>query len=167
MNEITLDDGFYNPYPKMTFSSKNEANTFWKVMFECDGGVMSLALSSFEQFDKTPKTSFTKHENAFYMLYPGLKRQVTFGLGKGAYKKYKVLKYTADFYDDKNNIIYEIDGDSHNWELQKLKDEKRDLILEIEYGIKTVRFSNHDVEKMVLKRIREVGLIEQLFHESA
>lgn len=167
MNEITLDDGFYNPYPKMTFYTEEEAKVFWKLMFECEGGTMSLALELFNGLDKTPKTSFTKHENAFSMLYPHLERQVTFGLGKGAYKKYKVLKYTADFYSSQNNIIYEIDGANHNRELQSLKDEKRDLILELKYGIKTIRFSNHEVEKMVLKRIREVNLVEKLSIESA
>lgn len=163
MEEITLDDGYFNPYPKMKFSTKEEAKTFWRIMFDCEGGMMELTFSLFGFLGNKPKTSFTKHENAFYLIYPYLERQVTFGLGKGAYKKYGVLKYTADFYDRKNNVVYEIDGDGHNWELQKLKDKKRDLILELEFGIKTIRFSNYDVEKMMLKRIREVGLVEQFF----
>ena len=166
MDEITLDDGFFNPYPKMKFRSKEEASTFWKVMFECEGGIWSLGVLFWDCLDKTPTTSFTKHENAFHMLYPQLERQVAFGLGKGAYKKYGVLKYTADFYDRKNNVIYEIDGNSHNWKLQQLKDEKRDLIFLIEFGIRTIRFSNHDIEKMILKRIREVDLVGKIYFES-
>lgn len=86
---------------------------------------------------------------------------MVFGLGKGAYTKYGVLKYTADFYWEEENKIYEIDGNSHKTELQKIKDKKRDLILELEFGIKTVRYTNKQVEQMLLERIRENKVVER------
>lgn len=81
-------------------------------------------------------------------------------------KKYGVLKYTADFYSEERNIVYEVDGSSHKTELQKLKDEKRDLILELEFGIKTVRFTNKQVEKMLLERIRTNKVVERIAEQS-
>ncbi|WP_126498228.1 DUF559 domain-containing protein [Staphylococcus simulans] len=92
---------------------------------------------------------------------PFLSSQIVFGLGKGAYKKYGVLKYTADFFWEEENKIYEIDGDNHKTELQKLKDKKRDLIFELEFGIKTIRYTNKQVEEMLLERIRENKVVER------
>ncbi|WP_447556972.1 DUF559 domain-containing protein [Staphylococcus epidermidis] len=58
--------------------------------------------------------------------------------------------------------MYEIDGSSHKTKLQKLKDEKRDLILELEFGIKTYRFSNRKVEQMLIDRIRNNKVVERI-----
>lgn len=102
----------------------------------------------------------TLHENIFAYLFPNLERQKVFGLGKGGYKKYGVKKYTADFYDKEDNSIWEVDGNSHNSEVQKLKDENRDLILKIEFDIETYRVTNKEVEEILLKKIRRSKVVD-------
>lgn len=53
----------------------------------------------------------------------------------------------------KNEIIYEIDGTSHNTELQKIKDKIRDYFFWHELGIKTIRLTNNAVEKIAWERL--------------
>ena len=153
-NEIILSDYLTHD----DFLSHEELELFSSFMFEANPrkieGFEDIFNGVFGDRLTKPIWQNTKHENVFSELFPFLKSQVVFGLGKGAYKKYGVLKYTADFYSEERNIVYEVDGSSHKTELQKLKDEKRDLILELEFGIKTVRFTNKQVEKMLLERIR-------------
>lgn len=103
-----------------------------------------------------PMVSHGLYEELFHILYPSLKAQVVFGTGKGGYAKYGLKKFTADFYDEDTRTIYEIDGPEHDYGLHKLKDKRRDLVAEIAFGIKTVRFSNQEVVDMVRKRIKEV-----------
>lgn len=43
----------------------------------------------------------TKHEIMFASMNPHLKRQVTFGTGKGGLEKWLTKKFTVDFYDEK------------------------------------------------------------------
>lgn len=147
------------------FLSHEELEIFSFYMYEADPrrlkGFEDIFGSFFGTKKEKPIWQNTKHEKTFRNLYPFLKSQIVFGLGKGAYKKYGVLKYTADFYWEEENKIYEIDGNSHKTELQKLKDKKRDLILELEFGIKTVRYTNEQVEQMLLERIRENKVVER------
>jgi|SRR5690625_900822 len=98
----------------------------------------------------------TLHENMFHMLYPDLTPQVHFGTGKGGLKKYHSKRFTADFYDEENEVIYEIDGSSHKEELQMLKDKIRDYFFWNELGIKTYRITNEEVEQMVIKRLEQL-----------
>jgi hypothetical protein len=105
----------------------------------------------------------TLHENMFARMYPHLKSQVHFGTGKGGYKEYGVKRYTVDFYDEHNRIIYEIDGKNHNLKLNKLKDRIRELFFGLELGITTVRFTNEQVEQMLFDRLvnlREKGVLK-------
>ena len=96
----------------------------------------------------------TLHENIFSYLYPHFKPQVVFGTGKGGHKKYLSKKFTVDFLDEENNIAVEIDGKNHTNELQKSKDRIKEIFLFLEHGIKTIRFTNEDVERMLYKRIQ-------------
>lgn len=98
----------------------------------------------------------TLHENLFSAMFPHLKKQVHFGTDKGGYEKYLSKRYTADFYNETTDEIYEIDGSSHKTELQKLKDNIRDIFFWQELGIKTVRLSNQDVETMVMNRLQKL-----------
>lgn len=156
MNEVTI-------YPYLKFESEREESLFHKIIFDADGGFLSLASELFFGGDKLPKFEYTKHENVFAKMYPGLERQVTFGTGKGGLEKWHTKKYTCDFFDRKNKIIYEIDGDSHKSEYQMLKDKFRDCFFYLEKNIKTVRVTNREVEEMLLERIRKLNLVDEVF----
>ena len=156
MNEVTI-------YPYLKFESEREESLFHKIIFDADGGFLSLASELFFGGDKLPKFEYTKHENVFAKMYPGLERQVTFGTGKGGLEKWHTKKYTCDFFDRKNKIIYEIDGDSHKSEYQRLKDKFRDCFFYLEKNIKTVRVTNREVEEMLLERIRKLNLVDEVF----
>lgn len=156
MNEVTI-------YPYLKFESEREESLFHKIIFDADGGFLSLASELFFGGDKLPKFEYTKHENIFAKMYPGLERQVTFGTGKGGLEKWHTKKYTCDFFDRKNKIIYEIDGDSHKSEYQMLKDKFRDCFFYLEKNIKTVRVTNREVEEMLLERIRKLNLVDEVF----
>ena len=98
----------------------------------------------------------TKHEAIFKMLNPNLEEQVSFGTGEGGYKKYGVKRYIADFYDNDNDLIYEIDGENHSNELQILKDKIRDYFFFYDLNIKTIRLSNKEVEKILKERLQKI-----------
>ena len=96
----------------------------------------------------------TKHEKVFKLLYPDLLEQVSFGTGIGGYEKYTFKRVVVDFYDETNKIAIEIDGNSHKPYLRQLKDKmKENMLLEV-YGIKTIRFTNEEVEELLKKRVR-------------
>jgi len=66
--------------------------------------------------------------------------------------------YVVDFYCPKYKLIIEIDGDNHFTEEGKIYDQVRTATLE-QYGLKVIRFQNHDVMKnmeSVIKRIEEI-----------
>ena len=96
----------------------------------------------------------TTHETLFGMMMPHLKKQVVFGTGKGGFLKYGVKHYVADFYDEENKAIYEIDGNSHRTKFRKSRDSIRDYFFYHELGIKTYRVTNESVERILLKSIR-------------
>lgn len=106
---------------------------------------------------KTMITSYTTHERIFHLMHPSLKQQVVFGTGKNGYNNWGVKKFTLDFYDEDNNIAYEIDGKSHETEIGKMRDEYRDGLLYYLHGIRTIRYSNAEVENMLKRRIKDLG----------
>jgi hypothetical protein len=97
----------------------------------------------------------TFHEWLFSLLFPTLKKQVSFGTGKGGLKKWLCKCYTADFVDEEDKYIFEIDGKSHNYGIHHLKDKLRDIFF-TEKGYKIVRLSNAEVENMLVKRYRRI-----------
>lgn len=110
----------------------------------------------------------TMHERIFHVFYPEFIQQVSFGSGKGGFDKYGFKTITVDFLDEKNNIAYEIDGKNHEQELQKLKDRMKEIFLYQEYGIKTKRITNQNVEEMLLKRLEkleEEGVLDAYFNQ--
>ena len=145
---------------------------FERIKFECRPN-RDIEIGYFDVFDiffgNSPKINInsnfiggvndkrnTLHENMFHALYPYLTPQVHFGTGKGGLEKYLSKRYTADFYSEEGNVIYEIDGSNHKTELQQSKDRLRDLFFEIELGIKTIRLTNKEVEGLVLYRLKKV-----------
>lgn len=96
----------------------------------------------------------TKHEKVFKLLYPNLLEQVSFGTGVGGYEKYTFKRVVVDFYDEKNKLAIEIDGNSHKRYSRQLKDKMKELMLLEVYGIKTIRFTNEEVEELLKKRVR-------------
>lgn len=115
---------------------------------------MATGLSMFGYCE--PQVTNGLYEQFFHILYPDLQQQVVFGTGKGGYKKYGLKKITADFYDSEEKVVYEIDGPEHKYGQHKLTDQRRDLILELAFGITTVRITNGEVEELIKKRIKEV-----------
>lgn len=109
-----------------------------------------------QAFDKYGKFDFTIHENMFASLFPNLKRQVTFGTGKGGMKKWGTKKFTADFYDYESKTVYEIDGKSHSRLVNQLTDEIKKRFLK-EEGISTIRITNQQVEEMFNKETQKWG----------
>lgn len=156
-----MDD--FTIYSHLNFDSKSEEELFHKILFDADGGFSAMLLDMFfNDVKPAPKFEYTKHENVFARMYPGLERQVTFGTGKGGLEKWHTKKFTCDFFDRENRIIYEIDGDSHKNELQTLKDKFRDCFFFLEKNIRTVRITNREVEEMLLERIRKLNLVDEV-----
>lgn len=98
----------------------------------------------------------TLHETIFSMLYPKLKQQVVFGTGKGGLKKYLCRRFVADFYDEERKSVYEVDGKNHGKGTQKHSDKIKDCFFMLEHRIRVVRFTNKQVEEMLLNRLREL-----------
>ena len=61
-------------------------------------------------------------------------------------RQHPVNIYIADFYCHKFKLIIELDGDYHNQEEQKQKDEVRTEVLRLN-GLKIIRFKNEEVEQ--------------------
>jgi hypothetical protein len=98
----------------------------------------------------------TKHEKMFALLCPGMAQQVVFGTGKGGVKKYESKKFTADFYNESIKTVIEIDGPGHRSQKRRYKDLVRTLFFLEVHQIKTVRFTNKQVEEMLERRIKEI-----------
>lgn len=140
--------------------TEKENLIFQYLMFHNDAGGISLLIdwARGKSHKKPMITSYTTHKQIFHLMHPSLKQQVVFGTGKNGYKDWGVKKFTLDFYDEDNNIAYEIDGKSHRTEIGKLRDELRDGLLYHLHGIRTVRYSNAEVENMLKRRIKEIGV---------
>lgn len=140
------------------FQTKEELELFNAVMYKLNprnsGDIYEDVFNAFFNAGcKKPIFNKTLHENIFSVLFPHLEPQVSFGVGKGNYKKYLAKKFVADFYDKDTKTIWEIDGENHKEEVQKLKDQRRDLFFKNTLGIETVRVTNKKVEEILLKRI--------------
>ncbi len=132
----------YNPY--------NTRNTFWLVEEMFGWSKPSNYIGGSNDFKRTT------HENIFSVLYPSLKQQVCFGTGKKGYKKYGSKKFIADFVDIEKKCIYEIDGDNHkNMKIAK-KDFFRDRFFIKELGYKTIRFTNREVENLLMRILKNL-----------
>lgn len=118
--------------------------------------MIGMLLGSASNFSGGCGDLMTTHEKMFHLMLPDLRPQVSFGTGKDGYEKYGFKRVIVDFLDKERNIAYEIDGENHRGKLQSLKDRVKTGFLNIEYDIKTIRFTNEEVEEMLIKRLREI-----------
>ena len=63
----------------------------------------------------------------------------------GVYKQRIIESFIADFYCATARLVIEIDGSQHYTEQGMAYDAERSIIME-RYGIKTIRFSNYEVD---------------------
>ena len=77
-------------------------------------------------------------------------------------RQHPVNIYIADFYCHKFKLIIELDGDYHNQEEQKQKDEVRTEVLGLN-DLKIIRFKNEEVEQDINQVLTTIkNKIEQL-----
>lgn len=160
---------------------KEVIRIFEQIKYECrpdkDVSISETIFNIFFVTEPKQETNFigginddrnTLHENLFQAMWgDSVKPQVHFGTGKGGYEKYLSKRYTADFYDEERNVIYEIDGDNHKSEVQKIKDRIRDYFFLHELGIRTIRITNEMVEEMLLSELErkyKSGEYDELFN---
>ena len=101
--------------------------------------------------------AYTYSEDLFHFMFPQFEQQVVFGTGKGGLEKWGSKKFTADFYDQENKTIYEIDGKSHNSFYRQVSDRLRDAFFKEELGIKTIRLSNGKVSDLYWEEMKKAN----------
>ena len=114
-----------------------------------------------------PSDSFTKAQflrrnetKAEKLLWEKLRNNQLEGLKFR--RQHPVNIYIADFYCHKFKLIIELDGDYHNQEEQKQKDEVRTEVL-ILNGLKIIRFKDEEVEQDINQVLTTIkNKIEQL-----
>ena len=114
-----------------------------------------------------PSDSFTKAQflrrnetKAEKLLWEKLRNNQLEGLKFR--RQHPVNIYIADFYCHKFKLIIELDGDYHNQEEQKQKDEVRTEVLRLN-DLKIVRFKNEEVEQDINQVLTTIkNKIEQL-----
>ena len=114
-----------------------------------------------------PSDSFTKAQflrrnetKAEKLLWEKLRNNQLEGLKFR--RQHPVNIYIADFYCHKFKLIIELDGDYHNQEEQKQKDEVRTEVLGLN-DLKIIRFKNEEVEQDINQVLITIkNKIEQL-----
>ena len=114
-----------------------------------------------------PSDSFTKAQflrrnetKAEKLLWEKLRNNQLEGLKFR--RQHPVNIYIADFYCHKFKLIIELDGDYHNQEEQKHKDEVRTEVLRLN-DLKIIRFKNEEVEQDINQVLTTIkNKIEQL-----
>ena len=114
-----------------------------------------------------PSDSFTKAQflrrnetKAEKLLWEKLRNNQLEGLKFR--RQHPVNLYIADFYCHKFKLIIELDGDYHNQEEQKQKDEVRTEVLRLN-DLKIIRFKNEEVEQDINQVLTTIkNKIEQL-----
>ena len=114
-----------------------------------------------------PSDSFTKAQflrrnetKAEKLLWEKLRNNQLGGLKFR--RQHPVNIYIADFYCHKFKLIIELDGDYHNQEEQKQKDEVRTEVLRLN-DLKIIRFKNEEVEQDINQVLTAIkNKIEQL-----
>ena len=114
-----------------------------------------------------PSDSFTKAQflrrnetKAEKLLWEKLRNNQLEGLKFR--RQHPVNIYIADFYCHKFKLIIELDGDYHDQEEQKQKDEVRTEVLRLN-DLKIIRFKNEEVEQDINQVLTTIkNKIEQL-----
>ena len=70
-------------------------------------------------------------------------------------RQHPIDKFIVDFYCHELNLVIELDGDVHDLEEVKERDEGREEMLK-EYGLKVLRFKNDDVFERLNWVMREI-----------
>ena len=82
-----------------------------------------------------------------------------------AFNRQKPLgNYIVDFYCRKTNLVIEVDGGSHDYEIAVVEDGKRQQILE-ELGVSFLRFSDWEVKNAMAFVLGEIGYFLDDFDE--
>lgn len=87
----------------------------------------------------------TWHELMFARWFPELQQQVTFGTGKGGRAAWGAPSFTADFFDEEERVVWEIDGPSHRGAIRQDRDTRKDRFFE-SVGITVKRLPNSAIE---------------------
>ena len=66
-----------------------------------------------------------------------------------------IENYIVDFYIPTAKTVIELDGTQHEAREHKKADEERDAVL-AEYGIKVLRYSNHDINHSFAMVIQDI-----------
>ena len=106
-------------------------------------------------FDKA-KTLRLNMTDAEKLLWEKLRNKLILGLRFRA--QHPIDRFIADFYCHKVKLVIELDGGVHIAEEQKLYDNGRTAEME-EYGIKVIRFTNHEIFKDLANVIIEIEKI--------
>lgn len=148
--EIVLQ-GFDTVFYYCKYKDVGAIDVIFSGMFS---GIFGFKVSNFKGGCGQARTT---HENMMALLYPEAEQQVVFGTGKCGHKRWLSKKFTVDFFDRKNNFVIEVDGFSHQSELAKIKDRLRYAFFQ-SIGIKTARFTNKEVEEMMLRHLKKMFL---------
>ena len=70
-------------------------------------------------------------------------------------RQHAILKFVADFYCHEYKLVVEIDGEIHNTEEIKVRDENRTAELE-RYGLKVIRFTNSEILNETLDVLKKI-----------
>jgi very-short-patch-repair endonuclease len=76
-------------------------------------------------------------------------------MGYDFHRQKPLLKYIADFFCSELNLVIEIDGDSHQNEIQQLKDEAKEYDLS-KYNITVLRFFESEVRRDIDNVLRTI-----------
>ena len=83
------------------------------------------------------------------------KSNVRFGTGQRGYEKYKCIFFEADFYSKEHNLVVELDGTSHNMDVVKERDLRKNKFFK-DKNIRMLRFDicNNFKSKKILESIK-------------
>ncbi len=147
--DLTANDGFMGKLATdFGRAYVTDIITVWKVQYA------SFVMNQTFQQGKSPRRRFggfhrhgpeTWHERLIGLWYPNLKRQVDFGTGRLGARRYLANSFTADFLDEAEGTVYEVDGETHNLPNQRTSDLNKECFFR-DRGLNVVRISNSSVE---------------------
>ncbi len=70
--------------------------------------------------------------------------------------QHPIKNYIVDFYCHKAKLVVEVDGDIHNIESIKERDEGRSYVLK-QLGLTVIRFTNEQVKNDIQKVVHEIS----------
>lgn len=98
----------------------------------------------------------TWHESTFAAWCPDLEPQVTFGTGRGGFRTWGAVSFTADFVDREEMKVYEVDGSSHKGPERQERDRRKDRFFE-HLGFDVLRVPNRLIETWAIDALLHVA----------